>query len=164
MSLVLIPQIARFRFLSLVGLIGLSAGCCVYPLQDDKGPTFSRSFYGATLNPNESVRIQARSLGGQWETVDTVQTAETPEIGWGGLRYHAWYSHNLAIPSRFWRDTYGISVNLCEVRILDSSGNHLYTYSDRWSVADMDLNPVDVWREKGNRDDYLRLWQHRHFD
>ena len=28
----------------------------------------------------------------------------------------------------------------------------------------MDFNPVDVWREKGNRDGCLRLWQHRHFD
>ncbi len=164
MSLVLIPQIAPFRFLSLVGLIGLSAGCCVYPLQDDKGPTFSRSFYGATLNPNETVRIQARSLGGQWETVDVAQTTEIPEIGWGGLEYYPWYRLNLSIPTRFWRDTYGISINLCEVRILDSSGNNLYTYSDGWNVADMDFNPVDVWREKGNRDGYLRLWQHRHFD
>ena len=144
MSLVLIPQIARFRFLSLVGLIGLSAGCCVYPLQDDKGPTFSRSFYGATLNPNEAVRIQARSLGGQWETVDIVQTADTPEIGWGGLEYYPWYRLNLSIPTRFWRDTYGISLNLCEVRMIDSSGNNLYTYRDGWNVADMDFNPLDA--------------------
>lgn len=163
MSQVLIPRFARFRFLSLVGLIGLSAGCCVYPLQDEKGPTFSRSFYGATLNPNETVRIQARSLGGQWETVDIVQTGDTPEIGWGGLKYYPWYRLNLYIPARFWRDTYGISLNLCEVRMIDSSGNNLYTYRDGWNVADMDLNPLDVWREKGNRDGYLRLWQHREF-
>ena len=158
-----IAPICRFRLLLLVAMISFSSGCCVYPLQDDKGPDFNRSFYGATLNPEETVEFQAKNRDGQWEVFHSVKTSNIPLRGWGGIDYYVWNCFDLAIPSKFWRDTHGISINVCEIRVIDSAGENLYTYNEPWTNDDLFSNPLEVWNARGNREDSLRLWQHREF-
>ena len=156
-------QFVRHCLFPLVVLIAFSNGCCVHPLQDDKGPDFTRSFYGATLKPNETVELQAKNHDGCWQTFHSTRTSGTPLRGWGGIEYYVWDCFDLYVPSNFWRDTYGISVNLCEVRVVNSMGEDLLTYEGQWTGDDFFSNPLIVWDAKGNREDFLRLWQHREF-
>ncbi|HAY78587.1 MAG TPA: hypothetical protein DCY79_02130 [Planctomycetaceae bacterium] len=150
-------------FLSSLSLLAMLSGCCVHPLQNDRGPNFTRSFHGATLKPGETIELQGKNRDESWETFHTVRSSETPLVGWGGIEYYVWDCHRLSVPSRFWWDRYGISVNVCEVRMVDSSGQVMHTYSEQWTGDDLFLNPVEVWRAKGNPEFSLRLFQHREF-
>ncbi len=149
--------------LGLLGLLALTGGCCVYPLQNDRGPNFYRSFAGATLNPGERVEIQGKNFDGTWETFHATDTGEIPIRGWCGIEYYPWVCPEVWVPSRFWSDPHGISVNVSEVRVIDSSGRVMHTYHKAWTTDDLWLNPLDVWGDKGNAEFSLRLFQHWKF-
>lgn len=137
------------------------SGCAISPLDFDRSPSTERAFVGFTTEPNELVKIQAEQLDGGWVTLATTRTSETAIPGFAGIRYYYW-NRTVDIPQRFWEDRGEFQDRfhqLAKVRVVDSSGRQLYTYRKEVSTPELlTENPLDLWKEKGNSRDYIRVW------
>ena len=137
------------------------SGCAVTPLAYETTRSTDRRFAGFTTRPNETIKIQAKRLDGGWETLKFTATGDTALPGYGGVRYYYWLT-DADVPEEFWQN-YGYFEDAyyhgAKVRVVDSSGNVLYTY--RKGVSSGELlgeNPISLWNEKGNPEDYIWIW------
>ncbi len=137
------------------------SGCAVTPLDFETTTSTQRRFAGFTTAANELIEIQAERPTGGWVTLKRTTTGDTALPAYGGIRYFYWLTE-ADIPKEFWLN-YGFFedayYHLAKVRILDSSGNVLYSYRDEVSSTELlNENPIGLWNEKGNQRDYIRIW------
>ena len=137
------------------------SGCAVTPLNNETTDSTERRFAGFTTAPNETIEIQARHIDGGWVTLGTATTGETAVPGFGGVRYYNWLT-SLDVPEMFWEDCGSLDnyyLYGARIRILDSSGNQLFSYQKEVSATELlNENPLDLWKVKGNREDCIKIW------
>jgi len=137
------------------------SGCAISPLTSETTNSTERRFAGFTTKPNETIEIQAQRLEGVWETQKRTTTGDTAIPGYGGVRYYYWLTE-VVVPEEFWLD-FGFFedayYHAAKVRVVDSSGNVLYTYRKEVSFGELLFeNPISLFNEKGNPKDYIQIW------
>jgi len=143
------------------------SGCAVSPKAYTDTSTTNRQFSGFTTRPNEEITIEVQRPGGGWDTLTTTRTEAWHTVGYGGIRYYYWRV-NKDIPQMYWENLGYLEGEVesayyheARVRMLDSNGNLLYSFMRNFSLKDLTpvttVNPVDVWVEKGNKEDYVPI-------
>ena len=137
------------------------SGCAITPLNNETTESTVRRFAGFTTNPNETVEIQAAHPDGGWVTLATATTGETAMPGFAGVRYYHWLT-TAEVPEMFWKDCGSLDsyyLYSAEIRILDSSGQKLFSYQEEVSATELlNENPLDLWKTKGNQNDSIVIW------
>ncbi|MCP4198946.1 MAG: hypothetical protein GY762_17520 [Proteobacteria bacterium] len=155
------------QLLALAVAVALSSGCCISPYNNHCTSSSTRPFYGFTLKPGETIRVQAqggRNRGeGEWNTIAVTRTGSMPIPGFNGIHYYFWAAGGLSgveIPEYCWHGLGDGSVT--NVRCIDSTGRVLYSMENDIGSLGVTLedNPLDVWLEHGNRDHYMTLFRH----